>query len=186
MGSCCVVRKGFQRAHAWGKFKHSGKIYCSERKEYTPEDIEGRQAVIETAPRSLIILHIFSWFSGTSRLVIQTIELTPWVFPGLCWVLQLINPFPASSGGLHPIQSHSYPRFSQAGFHPFMSPLWLLLCMPQSSASSPGFCCACTCSPCGILASAAHAPRKDFPLSSPLSAPLLCKPILPAPAAQQG
>lgn len=32
MGSCGVMRKGFQRAHLWEKFKASGKTYCDEGK----------------------------------------------------------------------------------------------------------------------------------------------------------
>ena len=32
MGFCGVLKKEFQRAHMWEKFKCSGKIYWSEKK----------------------------------------------------------------------------------------------------------------------------------------------------------
>lgn len=54
------------------------------------------QDPIATSLRSLIILYIFSWFSRTSQLVIQTIQTTwfSWVFPdeSLSWIFQVFVP----------------------------------------------------------------------------------------------
>ena len=62
MGSRSVVRKEFQRAHAWETFKLSGKIYWGEGKQYSPRDLRGRQDLGGIALRSLISLRVFSCF----------------------------------------------------------------------------------------------------------------------------
>lgn len=168
MDSCSVARKEFQRAHVWEKFKHSGKIFWGEGKEYTLGDVEGGQALVATALRSLIILHIFSWFSRTSRLFFQTIQPTSWVFLGMCWVFPLTNPFPGPSVVPH---LYSIWFFSQARL-PLYVTLWLLLQMPQSSASHLVFTVHVLTSPCTILVSTVHEPSKGTSpdiLSLPLS-----------------
>lgn len=71
MGSDGVSRNEFQGARVWEKFKHRDKIYWGEGKQYVLGDIEGRQSLATTVSRYLIILHMFSWFSGTSKLSLK-------------------------------------------------------------------------------------------------------------------
>lgn len=111
------------------------------------------------APRSLIILHIFSWFPGMSRLSFKLSNLCP----GSSWVHS--NFFPGSSQvqSSHPIQS--FPQVL-----PGCTPsLHVIILAP--TAHAPKFHCVTwfllsSClPPCAILASTAQVPSKGiFPI----------------------
>lgn len=81
-GFCGVTRDEFQR-----EFKHSGQIF-GVKGNHTPS---GLQALTTTAPRSLIILRILSWFSERAE-CFQMVQSTYWAFPEL-----VLGPCPKQS-----------------------------------------------------------------------------------------
>ena len=152
------------------KFKHSGKIHWGEKKYYILGDVERGKALVATAPRSLLILHIyFSCFQEnagclsnypTTFLIFPRAVLGPppnqsisCIFRGfmpLCYSI-LFPDFPFMVSILAPTVHASK----------FCSIVWLLLSM--NLVDEP---------PCTISASSAQKPSKGI-------SPLLF--ILPSP-----
>lgn len=165
MGSWGVLRNEFQRAHSLEKFKCSGKIDWSEGKLQVLRKVDKGQALVATAPRFLITLHIFACLGRTCLSNCETFL----ILPGL-----VLGPPPSqslswTSCGSAPCSNwiHS-PDFSQWETYPLWSPSWLLLYKPPSSAALSGFYCWCT-------------QQRNFPFTSS-SSPLYSsgnKPVVP-------
>lgn len=123
--------KGVKVEAQWQDLLGWKKIIC-------PGGCRGQAGSSSSFPKVLADLLYFFWVSETSRLSFQLSNL----FPGFSWSCAgpSLYPIPILNlvGFCDLILSNPFPRLDPS---PLLSPLWLLLCMPQSSASSSGFYC---------------------------------------------
>lgn len=133
------VRKNeFQELVSGRSLSTVTRFSWSEIKSHALGDVEGGQALVATAPRPLLILHVFPWFGEHTG----CLSNCPTCFLGFS--CGSTGPsFPVSFLNLRGFCAFNpwgpFPSFSQARLPLFMSPVWLLLSMPHSSALSSGF-----------------------------------------------